>query len=741
MSLVMAGCKSSPPSYFRKVTIKGGWEIIGTFPISEKLARTVNCYHFTYNKDNKPIRIEYYENGILVPDDLFGVERVVIEYNNKNEKRVFQNRKGLLKKNKQGVYSTVIEFAKQGHPISLTNCNVVGEPMLDKNEVAKYIWTTNDNGFVISTIFADKVSKIIDKDGPNEVRYEYDKYGYLAKESYFNKDGTRFGYKDNIAIEEYINDEFGNILETKFYDINYETAIFNKEAYVLTRFKYDSFGYLIEKTKYNNEDKLLQKQQYQIDSYGNIVEERFRVKDGHSKENYEAKMTRWIFDRKNNTITKIYYGIDGKITIIKPESPWQQGYSIIKTCYDKDGNEIEVMHLDSTFTLVSGFIDGIAIHKNAYDSVGNRIEERYYGVDYLPKNNIFGVSIFKNKYDKYGNHIEMKYFDKDGKLGGIIKTDYNNDGNIVMEAFYDQHGNLSNSPSGGYAIKKFDFDESGKLIRTTYIDQNNKVVKVDQKPIIEWVYIPAGTFSMGSPTNEVGRGADETQHQVTLNSYKISKYEITTAQFKAFVDATGYVTDAEKGTGAKGSVIWTGKKHEVKADANWKCDVNGKPRPVEEYSHPVIHVSWNDADAFAKWIGCRLPTEAEWEYACRAGTTTPFNTGNNLTTAQANYDGNYPYNNNPKGEYRGQTMPVGSFSPNGFGLYDMHGNVSEWCSDWQGDYTNLAQNNPKGSESGSCRIYRGGSWCDLALGCRSASRNSNFAAARSNFTGFRLVSP
>lgn len=259
---------------------------------------------------------------------------------------------------------------------------------------------------------------------------------------------------------------------------------------------------------------------------------------------------------------------------------------------------------------------------------------------------------------------------------------------------------------------------------------------------IEWANIPVGTFTMGSPATEVSRNNDETQHQVTLSAFKMSKYEITVAQFKAFVDATDYVTDADKGTGGFfGSYIWPGTKGESKAGVNWICDEKGNQRPTSEYNHPVIHVSWNDAKAFSEWVGCRLPTEAEWEYACRTGTTTPFNTGNNLTTSQANYDGDYPYNNNSKGEYRGKTMPVSSFFPNAWGLYDMHGNVFEWCNDWYSDYSAGVQTNPKGPATGSYRVLRGGSWCDSALFCRTANRYFSPPDFRYEFISFRLVSP
>ena len=261
-----------------------------------------------------------------------------------------------------------------------------------------------------------------------------------------------------------------------------------------------------------------------------------------------------------------------------------------------------------------------------------------------------------------------------------------------------------------------------------------------QKPTIEWTNIPAGTFTMGSPENEVGRSVNETQHQVTLSAFKMSKYEVTVAQFKAFVDATRYKTDAEKGTGGvMGSAKWKDGKVEFKKGINWQCDGLGNPRLSTEYNHPVIHVSWNDAVAFAKWIGCRLPTESEWEYACRAGTTTPFNTGSNLTTAQANYCGDLPCNNNPKGEYRGNTMPVGSFAPNAWGLYDMHGNVWEWCCDLYGDYKVAAQTNPRGLARGSHHVIRGGGWCMYAEACRSANRLDFHPYIRDFSRGFRLV--
>lgn len=187
-------------------------------------------------------------------------------------------------------------------------------------------------------------------------------------------------------------------------------------------------------------------------------------------------------------------------------------------------------------------------------------------------------------------------------------------------------------------------------------------------------------------------------------------------------------------------------KHEVTFDQyDAFCDSTGRSKPSDEGwgrgKRPVINVSWDDAKAFADWAGAQLPTEAQWEYACRAGSQTPFNDGNCLSTNAANYDGNYPYSGCNSGAYKEKTMAVGSFAPNGWGLHDMHGNVWEWCADWYGDYPASAQSNPQGPSTGSPRVMRGGSWNYDAQYCRSANRSGYAPDNRDSNLGFRLVSP
>ncbi|TLU87502.1 MAG: formylglycine-generating enzyme family protein [Chlorobium sp.] len=268
-----------------------------------------------------------------------------------------------------------------------------------------------------------------------------------------------------------------------------------------------------------------------------------------------------------------------------------------------------------------------------------------------------------------------------------------------------------------------------------------------------FVLIRGGEFTMGSPENEVGHQPNETQHQVKVSDYYMSKYEVTFAEFKRFIAESHYLTDAEKDSKDNGSWILDGNEAKKVAGVNWRHGVSGKERTPAEANHPVVHVSWNDAIAYCQWLSektgkwYRLPTEAEWEYACRAGSRTPFNTGENLTTAQANYDGNYPYNNNRKGQYRAKTVAVESFAPNRFGLYNMHGNVWEWCDDVYGEkYYDECKakglvENPAGPapETGSFRVFRGGSWRIIAEPCRSANRGGSTPGHRDGIIGFRLV--
>ncbi|MDR1787871.1 MAG: formylglycine-generating enzyme family protein [Treponema sp.] len=274
------------------------------------------------------------------------------------------------------------------------------------------------------------------------------------------------------------------------------------------------------------------------------------------------------------------------------------------------------------------------------------------------------------------------------------------------------------------------------------------------------VYITGGAFWMGSLDTEEGRGKDEgPRHAVTVSDFLMARYEVTVKDFRAFVEATGYVTDAER---AGAGYAFAGGKWGVQETASWKS-----PLFVQDDNEPVVLVSWIDAAQYCNWLsrqegyrpvytirgakveqnfaasGYRLPTEAEWEYACRAGTYSRFFTGRTITTNDANFNGTMrgPGDGSSwrAGVYRKKPVPVGSFPPNAFGLFDMHGNVAEWCGDWYASYGAELVHDPHGPSSGRRKVIRGGGWDLSARFVRSAARTLNTVSFRSSYLGFRLA--
>ena len=225
---------------------------------------------------------------------------------------------------------------------------------------------------------------------------------------------------------------------------------------------------------------------------------------------------------------------------------------------------------------------------------------------------------------------------------------------------------------------------------------------------MKFVWIPPGTFIMGSPKEEKERAANETPHKVTLT--------------KGFYMGVHTVTQEQ-----------------------WQAVMGNNPSHFKgERNLPVEMVSWNDCQKFIKKLldkdkkPYRLSTEAEWEFCCRAGTTTPFFCGETISTDQANYNGEITYGNGKQGERRGKTMPVGSFPANAWGLHDMHGNVWQWCQDWYDDYSQNDVTDPRGPSEGKRRVVRGGGWSNIPGACRSAYRAHPRSDDRDGHTGFRL---
>ncbi|MBR5162079.1 MAG: SUMF1/EgtB/PvdO family nonheme iron enzyme [Thermoguttaceae bacterium] len=261
-----------------------------------------------------------------------------------------------------------------------------------------------------------------------------------------------------------------------------------------------------------------------------------------------------------------------------------------------------------------------------------------------------------------------------------------------------------------YAHKMMELlQNSNKLPSGSLKAGDRGVLKIKDKDVeFAFRYCPPGTFTMGSPESEKKRSSNETQYQVTLTKgFWIMETEVTQKQ--------------------------------------WIEIMGENPSHFRGENLPVEQVSWKECQDFC--IKCcslfgmsvQLPTEAQWEYACRAGSSTAYSWGNALNGDKANCYGNCPYGTKIKGKYPYKTMLVGSYSPNAWGLYDMHGNVEEWCADWYGVYPNGKVTNPVGPPAGSYRVYRGGSWKYCAQYCRSAYRYSKKENYKYYTLGFRCV--
>ncbi|MEG4024318.1 bifunctional serine/threonine-protein kinase/formylglycine-generating enzyme family protein [Microcoleus sp. S13C4] len=271
------------------------------------------------------------------------------------------------------------------------------------------------------------------------------------------------------------------------------------------------------------------------------------------------------------------------------------------------------------------------------------------------------------------------------------------------------------TPNFIHTLKRFDFDTVTVDVRGNITNRQQRQSQFFREnlgsgAILDMVAIPGDRFVMGSPSTEAGRSNNEgPQRTVNISPFFMGKYPITQEQ--------------------------------------WEVVMGNNPSEIKGLKRPVEQVSWNNALEFCQKISqktdkiYRLPSEAEWEYASRAGTTTPFYFGETITPDLVNYDGNNPYGSAPKGLYRKQTTDVGSFPPNAFGLYEMHGNVWEWCSDRWHDNYNGAPTDGSSWETGrdNNRVQRGGSWNGNAVVCRGARRYCVSADLRCWGRGFRVA--
>jgi len=348
----------------------------------------------------------------------------------------------------------------------------------------------------------------------------------------------------------------------------------------------------------------------------------------------------------------------------------------------------------------------ITVDQNGYDSYTKRIK--------VEKGRTLSLYVYLNESGPAKGRLYVETTPKDAEVRILNIKPVFQQGMSLESGRY--HVEVS---AGGYGTKKLWVDlasgEDQRLDIRLKARTGAAVSRAGKKRMsnslgMEFVYIEPSTFMMGSPPDEPKRDNDEKQHRVTLSQgFYMQTTEVTQQQWKA--------------------VMGNNPSHFKNCD---DC--------------PVENVSWNDVQTFIQKLNqkegttkFRLPTEAEWEYAARAGTQTAFFSGDCLSTDKANFDGNYPMAGCSKGIYRNKTVSVGSFPANAWGLYDMHGNVWEWCHDLYGDYLATSVTDPTGPTSGLRRVGRGGGWSYVARHCRSAIRNGYGPGDSDNYLGFRLA--
>ena len=399
---------------------------------------------------------------------------------------------------------------------------------------------------------------------------------------------------------------------------------------------------------------------------------------------------------------------------------------------------------ERAFQLIEDMPEDVAVEK--LEIKKGRLRSGYSGSPVIDINTGLVVGIVTHKVDvdgegRFGRAISIEALEKiwseiPNEVSKQIEREAKTIEVLTNINFEEKFQNEVKSSQESEKGELFNFevirvDDSGNIVDSSQKSIRQKIEDLGNGIKLQMVYIPGGTFTMGSPESEEGRYDYEgPQHDVTVPPFFMGKYPVTQGQWKELASRTDL---------------------KVKLDLKLEPSYFKEPyQDIDRWHRPVERVSWYEAVEFCERLSkltqrnYRLPSEAEWEYACRAGTTTPFYFGKTITPELVNYDGQYVYGNAQKGEYRGETTPVGQFYPNAFGLYDMHGNVSEWCLDtWHNSYDGAPTDGSAWETGGHStrRVRRGGSWYFNPRWCRSADRNRSYSDETDDYLiGFRLVS-
>lgn len=417
--------------------------IKGKSPISDGLATKINCYHFIYDKNNRPIIIEHLRNGKIsndLPASL--VAKIVVEYPAEDvQKRTYQGIGGKPVVNEQGVFSTKLKIDYKTKQVQSFTYDSSGQLAEDQFGIAEKLSLLDDTGRVTKSIglFDKAHNKIVNKDGvPYQYWFKYNPNGDVIEVSTHSDDGRLVEGRNGTVVSASKYDEHGNLTETSFYGINNDLTEGNEYGTATMRFKYDDKGNRIE------------------DSY-------FGAYGQAEKNKYNVALTQYTYDESGALIETKNYGINNELV----ESS-KDGVTVHRWKYDSKGNIVEVSDWGIDGKLKENN-DGWAIYRIQYDSNGNMAEQSTFGADTNLIENKTGWAIFRAKYDAKGNGVEQSTFGVDGKLKdgkngwAIIKVTLDAQGNVIEKATYGADGMLREERDG-IAVRKFKYDDKKNVI-------------------------------------------------------------------------------------------------------------------------------------------------------------------------------------------------------------------------------------------------------------------------------------
>jgi len=457
---ILNGCAERRANYYRQIDFSGHL-FKGKYPLTAELAKKVNCYYFVYDKNNRPVVIEYLKDGKIKNQlPLSSVAKIIINYTGYVQGVSFQDANDNPVPDEKGIYSWRIKIDRNSNQAQTFAYDQTGQ-LMDTiiTGIAESLSVLDNKGRIskIIQLFDKNHSRVINRDGvPYEFRFTYDKQGNVSEISAHKESGELVKDKQGIAIRRIQFDQYGKTIQGSCYGQNNDLTESNEYGAAIVRYKYDDKGNLIETSVYGAYD---------------------QPKNG--KEG--VAIIRYSYDKEGNLIEAVNYDKDNKIT-----EDSKTGTAVTRFSYDAKGNLVENSGYGASNEL-KGNMDGIAIQRNKYDSKSKVIEASFYGPNNQLVENKDGFAIYKFKYAGEGKILENSFYGQDEKLKedtngvAIYKYIYDNKGNLIERSFYGSDGNPTQERKlFGCAVYRTKYDDKGNIIECDYYGINKELISINR---------------------------------------------------------------------------------------------------------------------------------------------------------------------------------------------------------------------------------------------------------------------